>query len=200
MNGKFLFGGPIPPFLMPFMNQEDPRRNPADDAFVPPRINKAIEFLELLALKRRVTAAGSDHQIETIEQDKLCPEEEGARDAALQCLAKYFDGRLEQNVWEDLRLQSIKGKLEQEQRNPGLPEGVHVQMTRMCTCPSCGGNNPQCSMCDGCGQLVFEPANKEGQASSFIGNMPGPLGAILRQMMESAKQPPEEEDEGKGEK
>ena len=197
MNGKFIFGGPIPPFLMPFMNEGDNRRSPADDAFVPPRINKAMEFLELLAMKRRVTAAGSDHQIETIEQDPLCAEEEGARDAALQCLAKYFDGRLEQNVWEDLRLQSIKSKVEREQQQPNLPEGVHVSMTRMCTCPQCGGNDPTCNMCDGCGQLVFEPANKEGQASAFVQGMPGPLGAILRQMMETARQqqPPEDDDE-----
>lgn len=202
MNGKFIFGGPIPPFMMPFMNQEDPRRNPADDAFVPPRINKAMEFLELLAMKRRVTAAGSDHQIETIEQDPLCPEEENARDSALQCLAKYFEGKLDQNVWEDLRLKSIQNKVEQEKQSPaGLPEGVHVQMTRICSCPACHGNNPQCDMCDGCGKLVFEPASKDGQAASLLGNMPGPLGAIFRQMMDAAaQQPPEDEDKGKEDK
>lgn len=176
MNGKFIFGGNgIPPFLMPFMQQEDPRRNPADDAFVPPRINKAMEFLELLAMKRRKMAAATDHQVEVIDQDELNPEEELTQTAALQCLANYFDGKLENNTWEELRLQSIKDKMEQEKKKS---KGPLIQMTRVCTCPACGGNDDSCGMCDGCGQLVFEPASGMPEGLSFPVGKPGEGGGI----------------------
>jgi len=178
--------GSIPPFLMPFMQQDDGRRSPADDAFVPPRINKAIEFLELMALKRRRQAAASDHQMEVIEPDNLCAEEEAARDSALQCLAKYFDGKLENNVWEELRLQSIKQKVEHEGQ---CGHGVSGGVGRMMSCPACHQSpqpDPNCSLCEGCGHLMVQPATPE--------NVPHPIMTIMEQIFKARPQRGDEKD------
>jgi len=156
VNGKFIFGNQIPPFMLPFLEQN--QKAPSDN-FVPPRINKAIEFLELLSLKRRRQAAATDHQMEVIEPDDLCAEEEVTRDSALQCLAKYFDGKLENNNWEELSFQSIKNKTSQRNQGPIL--------TRVCSCPACNGKDKSCAMCEGHGKLVFEPASNLPEGLNF---------------------------------
>ena len=199
MNGKFMFGGPIPPFMFPFMQgQEDRHHSAEEDAFVPPRINKAMQFLDLLASKRRSQAAASDHTIEVIEQDKLCPEEEAARDAALQCLGRYFDGKMEQNEWEKLRYEALTAKVKQDAERPSQSSGP--MMTRMMTCPQCKGQRQDsegtdCDMCDGGGSIAFEPAQSM---------MPSGLGGVLGQILGMGRPPqpptdskkPPKEDEG----
>ncbi|CAE7860290.1 nadE [Symbiodinium microadriaticum] len=196
MNGKFIFGGNIPPFMMPFMEQQDPRRSPADDAFVPPRVNKALEFLELLAMMRqRKVPAATDHQVEIVEQDPLAPEEEATQTAALQCLANYFDGKLQHNVWEELRFKSLQNQEAVERQSRAMPpqQGPEVTMTRLMSCPACAGKSEEetaaCDMCDGEGQLIFEPAKMSGEdAMSIVQNMPGPLGQIFSQIIQTAQE------------
>lgn len=164
--------------MLPFLEQNG-QKAPIDN-FVPPRINKAIEFLELVALKRRRQAAATEHQMEIIEPDNLCAEEEATRDSALQCLTKYFDGKLENNAWEELSFKSTQNKIKQKAQGPIL--------TRVCICPACNGKDKSCQMCEGHGKLIFEPASNLPDLNFDEANDPPeledtPLGKFISQIL-----------------
>ena len=93
--------------------------------------------------------AASEHAIEVVEQDGLCGEEEAARDAALQLLAKYFDGKLVHDPWEELRYKALEKRADM-----GLREG------RIIGCVGCHPMHPDpnCILCGGSGKIFVQAA------------------------------------------
>jgi hypothetical protein len=130
------------------MPGNEPQQTQVPDIAVPARVNKAMEFLSLLAGKRRRLPAATEHNIEVVDQDQLCSEEEATRDAALQLLAKYFDGTLSHDAWEDLRFKALRKRSEM-----GLNEG------RVIGCIGCHPMrpDPSCLLCKGTGKILVQP-------------------------------------------
>ena len=139
--------GMMPPWMMPMMIHEGPDRPSVPDIIVPARVNKALEFLDHLASKRRKGAAVSEHTVEVLEPDTLCDEERATQDAALQLLTRYFDGKLIPDEWEKLRFEGLK-----KQADQGFREA------RIIGCPACHPLHPEpdCPLCHGSGRLFVE--------------------------------------------
>lgn len=132
---------------MPWMQQgEQPQQQYMPDLIVPARVHQAMDFLALISQKTQQRAAASENQIELIDGQKLCGEEENARDSACVCLAKYFDGKLQPDVWEKLRYEFMRKRVEMAGR-----EGSILR------CISCGSRpipNPSCELCKGTGRIM----------------------------------------------
>lgn len=145
MHGPYNMGM-IPPWMVPMPYPSESRQS-VPDIIVPARVNKAMDFLSLLARKRRPEAACSEHQVEVLEPDKLTSEETATQDAALQLLARYFDGKLEPDEWEKIRFEGLKKRAEM---------GGHVG--RIIGCPGCHPlhPDPECPLCDGRGKLFVQ--------------------------------------------
>ena len=134
---------PWMPWMMPWIGQEQQQSVP--DLSVPPRVRQAMEFLALLSQKTMQRAAACENSIELIDGQKLCDEEENARDSACLCLARYFDGKLPLDQWEKLRYESMKQRVK-----TGGREGAILR------CIACGSRpmpKPDCELCKGTGRL-----------------------------------------------
>ncbi len=141
------FGGMgwMPPWMMPpWMMQEPQQQIP--DSVVPARVREAREFLGQLYQKQADRAAASEMSIEIIPGQKLCSEEEAARDSACQCIAKYFDGKLSPDETEKLRYQAMKKRVEL-----GGKEG---NILRCIVCGPSTVPNPHCNLCKGTGKIM----------------------------------------------
>lgn len=153
MKPQMPYGGM--PWMMPWMFQQEPQQQQyMPDLIVPARVHQAMDFLALISQKTMQRAAASENQIELIEGQKLCDEEENARDAACVCLAKYFDGKLQPDVWEKLRYEAMRKRAEM-----GGKDGAILR------CIACGSRpipNPACDLCKGTGRVFV---------SSFGNNM-----------------------------
>lgn len=161
--------GMLPPWMMGMMVQgPESQQAHVSDIAVPARVNKALEFLHHLASKRRKMPAATEHQMEVVDQDKLCAEEEATRDAALQLLTKYFDGGLNNDQWEQLRFKALEKRADM-----GLREG------RIIGCVGCHPMrpDPNCILCGGSGKIFVQAAG-------------GPVGGMM-----PATKPDEEEEE-----
>lgn len=186
-NHKFIFGGGhgMPPMMLPFMGEQN--SSASKDAFVPPRIDKAMEFLELMALKQRKVPLTNEmgNVTDTIDGHELKPEEESTETAALQCLMKYFDGDLENNQWEEIRYSTLKNEeiIDLAERAaeraaaksmlpmPGGIGGSGIQKTMKC--PSCKGQDEECPICEGSGAIYFESAAKISKSLAELFKMMG---------------------------
>jgi len=154
--------GVLPPWMMGMMmpgNEGPPTQVP--DVSVPARVTQAMQLLQHLASKRRRLPAASEHVIEVVDQDDLCSEEEAARDAALQLLARYFDGKLVNDQWEDLRYKALEKRAEM-----GLKEG------KLIGCVGCHPMrpDPNCILCQGSGKIFVQAA---GSSPNVMVGHPG---------------------------
>lgn len=140
--------GGLPSFfpIASFLQQAPPL---PPDLVIPVRVEKAMEFLELMFRKTMERAIASEHQVVHLDGQKLIPEEENTQTAALQLLQKYFDGKLPRDPWEDLRYAAISQRLQMAGRQDGS----------VIFCVFCGGKppHPQCSYCHGQGRLLVFP-------------------------------------------
>jgi hypothetical protein len=152
--------GMMPPWMLGMMMPgSDSQHSQVQDIAVPARVNKAMEFLDHVASKRRKMPAASEHSVEVVEQDNLCAEEEATRDSALQLLTKYFDGNLTQDPWEELRFQTLKKRLEM-----GTKEG------RLIGCVVCHPlrPDPNCILCGGSGKIFVQAAGGPSEIPQSI--------------------------------
>jgi len=145
--------GMMPPFfpMMMYPEHSYAPRQQTPDIIVPARVNKAMDFLQFLAQKRRKGAAVGEHQIEVLEPDVLTDEETATQDSALQMLARYFDGKLQPDEWENVRFQALKKRAKEGTLD--APLGGQIM-----PCPNCAGRNPKCALCFGRGELLIQPA------------------------------------------
>jgi len=154
-NNPFGGGGMFPSMMLPMLMPQAPARQEVrPDNLIPARVSVAIDFLAFLANKRHRTAVTGESnvggvQMEVIDQDALCPEEETTRDSALQLLAKYFDdGKFVPNEIERIQIDGVKKQLDHREY-----EG------RLMTCPVCTATGPRdtCQFCQGTGKILVQP-------------------------------------------
>jgi hypothetical protein len=127
------------PLLMPFMSPPWGERPQSSPGPIPPRVEKALQFLSMCNQKTMSQAAVSDNQIQEIEGQKLTEEEQVAQATACNLLNQDFTGSLQPDIWEK---KDKKRKL----------EPMKVLM-----CPGCAGaSEPKenCPLCEGSGTIV----------------------------------------------
>lgn len=168
--GMFSGGGPggMPPFLFPFFggpgpeDDRPPMYSSAEEGYIPPRVLKAMEFLEMMwGMRVRKLPAASDNQVIEIDQPELTGSEQHARDCALQLMAAWFDNKLEPNEWEKLRMESINAKLQhmkermESQKKGGGKKG---QIGSVIRCFACNPSqpHPNCMICGGHGKVLVQ--------------------------------------------
>lgn len=135
-------------FMMPMFNESAPARDSSvPDIIVPARVNKAMEFIGVIHSKTMKRVAANDITVMEVEGDKLCPEEENARDAALNCLAQYFDGKLQPDIWEKARHDAVQKQL--------ATNGKEGTLIRCFGCNS-AYPSPSCPLCHGKGKLFVQ--------------------------------------------
>jgi len=137
------------PFGHPMMGM-GPREqhNPATDTFVPPRVEKAMEFVQMMMSKQQIRPAANDISIEQIPGQKLSHEEANTLAQACNYLTRYFEGDAALDVWERMRVKSIRTKM-----TPGVTTG------RVINCIVCDPRraNPDCILCHGAGTILCTP-------------------------------------------
>lgn len=143
----------MPPWMMMPWGGQDQQQQVSYDLIVPPRVRQAMEFLALLSSKTQQRAAACENAIELIDGQKLCGEEENARDSACLMLAKYFDGNLRPDIWERLRYDALKKRA----------EGREGTILKCLMCANRHIANPNCEMCKGTGR-IFVSAFGAGEA------------------------------------
>jgi len=129
------------------------QQQPVPDAAVPPRVRQAMDFVSMMAQKTMQRAAACENQIELIDGQQLTDEERNAHDSACLCIARYFNGNLPLDKWEQLRYETIRQKVK-----TGGRDGAILR------CIGCGARvtpTPDCELCRGTGRVFV---------SSFGGN------------------------------
>ena len=137
----------FPPQVFMLPSEPDYRggSQPETGVIVPARVNKAMEFLDMLIGKQMDRAAGGDSGLQIISGLKLTPEEEATKHVALDMLAQYFQGTLQPDAWETMKQNKMKPK---RQRNIG----------KTLSCPQCEGvPGRKCELCNGYGLIKITP-------------------------------------------
>jgi hypothetical protein len=136
------FGGGMNPY----------QRGP--EIVVPARVDKAMEFLQLMTAKVMPRAAATDHSIEQLPVPKLTTEEESCHATACNLLSTYFDGKLKPDEWEKTRLEADKKMLD--------TGGKKATLLTCFACMSSNGPhaapNPKCQLCEGTGKIMVSPS------------------------------------------
>lgn len=117
----------------------------APEVLLPPRVQKAMQFVDMMTRKTQTGAAVSESMIELIDGQKLQDEEGAALATACNLLNEYFAGKLQPDVWELLAI-------EKDNKPP--------QRRVMIFCISCGRGpaDPACQICHGAGNIYVTPA------------------------------------------
>lgn len=146
-----------PFFFMPMMGPtpEYGRPESIPDIVVPARINKAMEFLELMAMKTQTRAAVSENQIQQIEGQKLTVEEMTAQATACNLLNQYFAGQLPVDKWEEVRLTALQQKVENRKKTN--------RPMKILRCMACGGSDKNCPLCEGTGTLIVVNTKQDAE-------------------------------------
>jgi len=143
-----MFG--MPPWMAPWMMQE----SFTPDLIVPARVRMALEFLSMMTHKTMSRAAVSDIGIEVLPWQDLCDEEVATQATACNLLSRYFAGKLTPDVWEKLRYDAMKQRVQQ-----GGKEGMVIR------CIGCGHGpmpNPTCELCKGSGKIFVSSFLQQG--------------------------------------
>lgn len=150
------FGGGMPQFMfLPWGGGPEHHHdhNAPPDIIVPARINKAMEFLQLLSSKTMKRAAASDSSVIEIDGQTLSEEELNAQATACDLLSKYFAGKLQPDVWERLRYDALEQRVK-----TGGREGMVI---RCIGCQHSPMPNPSCELCKGSGKVIVMPMISE---------------------------------------
>lgn len=141
------FGMGLPPFLQGFIQQPEESRSNTEIP-VPPRVIKAMEFLQALNNKAATQAVANGLNIEQIPGQKLSEEEETTKITACNLINQYFAGQLQPDTWEKLYIEDVKDR-RQEKRQ----EKTEVQAAAaLCpACPDLNSPNMNCPLCRGRG-------------------------------------------------
>lgn len=146
-------GMPFPFMIFDPTAHQQPHPSPPPENFVPARIRVALEFMSMLhhkQMKRGMIGEGTGNHLE-IDGLEPTPEEAATSDSAAQLLAKYFDGKLGSDIWEDLRHQMIKQRIERDTYQTG----------NLVACPICRGETgAACQLCHGGGMVIISPVVK----------------------------------------
>lgn len=151
---RFMFDGMMPPWMMPFMQQEE-QHQPPPDVMVPPRVRQAMEFIQMMTGKTMDRPAMTENQIQIVEGQELTDEEKNALATACNLVSRYFAGQLKPDAWESLRFDALKKKAEQGS-TPG----------RIIGCVACnpmGPPNKGCVLCSGTGKILVQPVGQPPQ-------------------------------------
>ena len=155
-----------PFFMMPYGMGMPPQfmmdggGNPrVPEIIVPPRVEKAMQFLNLLSQKTSPQVAATDHNIQEIEGQKLTEEEANAQATACNLLNEYFGGKLQPGSWEQLKSDAIKRQARRGKRKKNGPDKV----SSILHCPMCGGGKKDCQLCQGSGTVFFTPGDGRGE-------------------------------------
>lgn len=128
------------PQFAPFVSLfEDSLPRPArkPEMSVPPRVEKALQFLDALTDKTATTAVASENSIEQIPGQQLTDEEIMAQATACNLLTKYFAGQLKPDRLEKLKMQKMKKQTRK----------VKQEIPAWAICPHCLGKNDSCKYC-----------------------------------------------------
>lgn len=139
--------------MMPHMMMDQPQSR-VPEIVVPPRVEKALQFLNLLTQKTSPQVAATEHHIEEIKGQQLTDEEAAAQATACQLLNQYFAGKLQPDTWESLKVEAIK------RQNRRKKKGIDKRPSSVIHCPMCGvGGRPKkdCPMCSGAGTVFVSP-------------------------------------------
>jgi hypothetical protein len=130
-----------------------------DEIVVPPRIDKAMQFLNMLNRKTEVQVAASEHEIREVEGQKLTEEELTAQATACNLLNQYFAGQLAPDGWEKLKVEAIKRKNIRKKKSQDRAVGSVIN------CPICGGGKVRkdCPLCEGTTTIVVYPGINKGE-------------------------------------
>lgn len=145
---------------------------------VPSRVEKAMQFLDLLNSHTRSYVATNEMSIEKFKGRDLTGEERDTKDSALMVLRQYFEGKIGLDPWEKLRYEALtsRGAFQKAMMNRNMP-------TATMPCPQCkGARGQQCQLCLGCGQVALSPAGMvQSQAEEIIRDIvadPDPVAEI----------------------
>lgn len=142
------------PYMMPWgwpsgPQGPDPSANRAAEAFVPARVEKALDFVAMMTHKTAPRIAVNDITVEVVDGQELTDDEGDTLATACHLLSSYFAGRSAPDYWEKLRVEAIRQRM-QRTNQPG----------RLMTCMACGQDpkNVDCPFCYGSGLILITPA------------------------------------------
>ena len=163
MNGRNAPPYMNPWFFPPWMQQpQEQQQMRIPDIIVPARVDKALEFVALLTQKTMTRAAVNDSDIREIFGQKLTDEESVAHATACNLLTRYFAGKLQPDVWEEVKVSAIKKQNDLQGRTG-----------RVLNCIACQPGTPAkgCPLCNGTGRVLVMSIGSQEQLESA--NNPG---------------------------
>lgn len=125
---------PMVPFMFPWQMPQQSVPPPFNE--VPARVRVAICFLQDLSYKTMTQGVVHPMGCETIDGQKLTPQESRAQGAALSMLHDYFNGQLEPSGWEMYMIKRPNALTIRCEECQGT--GFHKE-NNQAPCPTCNG-------------------------------------------------------------